>query len=338
VGLNHGKGYLSLIRDHERAELAAVCDVNPEILKAAADGARTFASYDRLLEWGQFDAVVIATPPFTHKALCLQAVEAGKHVLVEKPMTMDLGEAEALAAGCRNARTVCQVGFCVRSSQLISKLREVIRSGRIGDVVFVWWHMFLRHTPKSAWREDRKLGGGKLIDCGCHYMDILRVLAGASFHRLTAYGTQKGAVGPDAVNIPRIATVIFEFENGAKANLTISEVSPTPENSLFGVVGSNGIVYGNPWRPEGAGSLDCYTDGCLYREQIVINGAMASRGHLGFHEQFNGFLDAIDHGSPVPCTIEDGLEVVRMTTAIDRSMATGETVHRKDLAEGNPGH
>ena len=335
VGLNHGKSHVTQILKEARAELAAVCDQKDEAVNEAlklAPNARGFGRYDELLKWGGFDAVVIATPPFLHREMAAAAFKDGKHVLLEKPLAATLEDARAIVAAHRGCQTVCQVGYEVRSSQLVQRLLRLIRDGRLGDVVFVWWHMFLL-TETHGWRAERNLGCGKLFDCCCHYWDILQLLAGARLHRVSAFGQEKGKIGPNANAIPTVATVNFEYENGVRGNLSLSEISPTPEWSLFGVVGTNGIVYGNPWRPEGAGSLDCYVDGGVYREQIVVNGDLASRGHLGFAEQHTAFLDAILDGKAVPCTLEDACEVAVVGAAIDRSLSTGNTVLRSEVAD-----
>jgi len=345
VGLSHGMEHVGVALKNSRVEVVAVCDRDKAKTKQAlahvrdAQGAEAagrigaFDDYRRMLDWGEFDAVVISTPVMAHKDMAIQAVKARKHVLLEKPMTVTMAEADELRAACKGSKTVCQIGYEVRSSQMVRRVTELIRSGKIGDVVFVWWHSFLLCEIRG-WRSERKNMGGKLFDCCCHYWDILQLFAGARFHRVSAFGSRQGGIGPNADQIPSVATVNFEYQNGVKGNLSSSEISPTPEASLFGVVGTNGIIYGNPWRPEGAGSLDCYTEGCLYREQITISGALASRGHLGFREQHEAFLDSILQGAPVVCTVDDGYEVVLLNTAVDQSIATGKVVLRDDLARG----
>ncbi|MCM8768838.1 MAG: hypothetical protein NC911_04035, partial [Candidatus Omnitrophica bacterium] len=68
-----------------------------------------------------------------------------------------------------------------------------------------------------------------------------------------------------------------------------------------------------------------------YREQIRVSGSLASRGHLGFAEQHEAFMEAIIQGKKVPCSFEDAFEVLLMTQAVDRSLATGHTVYRQEM-------
>jgi predicted dehydrogenase len=259
-------------------------------------------------------------------------MEAGRHVLVEKPLTDSFAAATAVREAARHRDSVFQVGYCVRSSQLIRKTLEVIRSGNIGEVVFVWWQMFLKAPDRTGtWRRERSLAGGKLFDCGCHYFDVLQLLAGAPFVRVSAFGTGLGQTGPNADRVPDVAAVILEFANGAKGSHSLSEHTPTAEQSFFGVAGTRGIIYGDPWMPEKAGSLNCVTHDGLYKERIVISGDKASGGHLGFFEQHDAFLDAILDGGVVPCSVEDAHETARLLAAVDRSLATGQTVTREEI-------
>jgi len=342
VGLHHGIGHVNVIPKNQKRQLVAICDRDEETLKNVKNyiqeklnqSVAAFLSYEELLAWNDFEAIVIAVPPHLHAELAVKGIAAGKHVLLEKPMTLTLEQAHQIQQALQKTRNlVFQVGYEVRSSQLVRKIMEIISRGEIGQVVFVWWHMFLKTAEEKLpyWQKERKYGGGKLFDCLCHYMDILSLFAGASFERLTAYGTEVGKTGLNPDRIPKVATVIFEYANGAKGNISLSEVTPTPENSLFGIVGTDGIIYGNPWSPEGAGSLEAYTQGCLYREKITVSGSLASRGHLGFAEQHEAFQEAILNGKKVPCSFQDALEVLLMTLAVDRSLTTGMTVSRQEI-------
>lgn len=342
AGLNHGLEHVDCITAKPCNSVVALCDINNELLKRAAHKIqgvnkqpriKTFVSYDELMKWGGFEAIIIAVPPHLHADFTVKAISAGKHVLLEKPVTVTIEDADRIRRAYKGAETVLQVGYEVRCSQLAKKTLEIIKSGKIGDVVFLWWHMLLddRQRSHSGWRGDRKNCGGKLLDCLPHYFDIISLFAGSRFNRVSAFGNPAGEAGVNPDKIPEVATVNIEYENGAKANISLSEVSPSPEHSLFGIAGSNGVIYGNPWKPEGAGSLDCYTEGCLYNEKIIINGRKASRGHLGFSEQLDAFERAVLNGEPVPCSFEDAYETLILTLSIDKAISTGNTISRKDI-------
>lgn len=335
VGINHGKSHVMFAMDSDQVELAAICDNNPttlnDVSKLTSD-VRQFTDYDEMIAWGEFDAVVISVPPFLHKDFSIKALQADKHVFVEKPLTGELQTARELRDLVKTSEKVFQVGYCVRSSQLIQRILSIIDDGSMGKIVNVWWNMFLKSKGQMDWRKERL--GGKLFDCCCHYLDIMQMVAGAPFYRLSAFGHELGKTGLNPDLNPEVASVLIEYQNGAKGTLNLSEVTPSREASHFGVVGTKGIIYGDPWQPEGAGSLKCCLNDGLYLDTLAINGEIASRGHLGFKEQHYAFIDAISTGKGNPCTIDDGFEVELIMDAIDRSLSTGQTILRETVETG----
>ncbi|MFP4028824.1 MAG: Gfo/Idh/MocA family protein [Candidatus Brocadiia bacterium] len=334
VGLNHGRGHVKCALESDDIELVALCDRDEKVLNNVGEkDLKRFTHYGELVTWGEFDAVVIAVPPSLHKKFSLRALDAGKHVLVEKPLTDNLEDSYELKKAAHNAETVFQVGYCVRSSPLIRRLREMIRSDQLGQITSVWFDMFLKYPGgKQDWRQSRETRGGKLFDCMPHYFDVMQLLAGARFERLSAFGHEPGKTGVNADRIPTIASVMLEYRNGVKGTHLLSGVTPVTGNSShFGVAGTRGIVYGNPWDPDGAGSLECQLEDGLYQNTIRINGDMASRGHLGFREQHEAFVRIIKTGDGNPCTADEAYEVDVTMEAIDRSLTTGKTISREDI-------
>ena len=333
VGLKHGVGHAKPILANPRAELVAVCDKLPERLAEACsqpgmEGVRAFESYETMLAEAACDAVVIAVPTVAHCELSCKALAAGKHVLQEKPLALNLAEANTIADAARESGRVFQVGYEVRSSALVRKIREILDRGDLGDLVLVWWNMFTGVPSRDTdhWQFSRAMGGGKLFDCACHYLDLLMMWAGARFDRVCAFGGPPGSTGPNADDMPTVANIIVEFANGVRATYSLSSVSKATNDSAFGLVGTAGRIDGDPWLPEGAGSLRLYTECALYTADIRISGQLASRGHLGFAEQHDVFIDAILQGTASACTAEEAMLGLKLMLAIDRSIATGRIV------------
>jgi predicted dehydrogenase len=141
------------------ADMAAVCDVyEPNLaagLKAASTGAKEYRDYRRLLDDKSINAVIIATPDHWHARMVIDAVEAGKDVYVEKPMTHTIAEADQVVAAVRRTKRVVQVGTQRRSSPLFQEAKKIRDSGRLGPVQLVnsWWLNY------QASLSDRKLTG-----------------------------------------------------------------------------------------------------------------------------------------------------------------------------------
>jgi predicted dehydrogenase len=135
------------------AEIAAVCDVyQPNLeagLKAASTGARGYKDYRRMLEDPSLQAVIVATPDHWHARMVIDAVEAGKDVYVEKPLTHTIDEAFQVADAVRRTQRVVQVGTQRRSAPLFHEAKRIVDSGRLGDVRLVnsWW---LNHQASLA--------------------------------------------------------------------------------------------------------------------------------------------------------------------------------------------
>ena len=333
VGLGHGLSHVKTVQANPRAELVAVCDKTPDLIaklcaQPGMEGVQAYDSYEKMLAEAECDAVVVAVPTVAHRELSCKALDAGKHVLQEKPLTLNLAEAEKIADAVRRSGRVFQVGYEVRSSALVRKIREIMDRGDLGQLVVVWWNMFTGIPSRDAshWQLSRAMGGGKLFDCSCHYLDLLMMWAGARFERVCAFGGPPGSTGPNADDMPTVANIIVEFANGVRGTYSLSSVSKSTNDSAFGLVGTAGRIEGDPWLPEGAGSLRLYTEKALYTTDIRINGQMASRGHLGFAEQHDVFIDAIQKGTAPACTVDEAAVGLRLMLAIDRSIATGRVV------------
>lgn len=341
VGLNFGIQHLDPILKNPRAALRGCCDLSPEKLEIAAkqishsvaDPEKILftGNYAEILASAEIDAVLLALPTPYHAEFSIKALEAGKHVFCEKPLAESLDKALDVQKSVKNSEKVFQLGYCVRSSPFHRKCIEIINGGSIGKVTNVWWNMFA-DTKDKGWRAKRKYHGGKLLDCGCHYLDILSLWAGAKPLRVCAFGNPLGKTGPNPNDIPEVAALIIDFENGVKASYNLSQHSPNCQNSTCGIVGTNGKIEGEPYYPEKAGSLNVHANGGLYKYNIVINGEMASHGHLGFDEQHDVFIDAILKGTPPACSVDEGLGVEHLLHAIDKSITEERVVYLKEIA------
>ncbi len=333
VGLKHGSTHIHPITALPQAQLTAGCDLDAKRLAGVRDAyklneSQCYTNLKDMLARDDLDAVVVATPPAGHKDVALAVIKAGKHLFLEKPLAHTLADGKAIAAAAAKARTVTQIGFCVRSSQLVDKCRQIIASGELGEVVLLWFNMFVPYSPAPGdWRNNPELGGGKLFDCCCHYYDMMAYIAGGHYGRVCAFGGPIGGTGPlRKGHLPDVVNTIVEMDNGVKLSLNLSEVTKAPYNSFFGIVGTHGKIESDPWAPEGAGSLKMYSGDGLFTTNIVINGQLASTGHLGFLEQHQRFINTITARKANVCTAGEGLENLQLLDAILRSLKTGQVV------------
>ena len=180
AGTLHAPAVLSL----PEARLLAVADVDDKRLAdAAARGVKaTFADYRQLLEFPGIDVVGILTPPASHLEITLAAMEAGKHVVLEKPITATLEDAVLLLEKSRGYKVKVCVAYNLRFLRSIRALRQLLREGRLGEIEIL--HC-LASTPQMltpdgpGHRRDRTLGGGSVIELGVHHYDLWAHLLGS---------------------------------------------------------------------------------------------------------------------------------------------------------------
>ncbi len=181
IGLEHIRGF----RVIPRCAATAIADVNLESIERAAveyEIPNTFNNYKDLLALEELDAVVVCVPPFLHEDVVLAALNAGKHVLCEKPMAVSIASAQKMVKRAKkNGLILASCSSRFRFSPTVMKAKEVIDSGALGEI----YHIYLsgisrRHRPgidyhhSAKWSlEKSKAGGGALLDWGIYDMNIL---------------------------------------------------------------------------------------------------------------------------------------------------------------------
>ena len=179
--------HLDGIKQHApRIQVTAAVDLNAEKAQAYATetGGTAFTSLDEALEKGDFDAVDLMLPHDLHEAAALQCFAAGKHVLLEKPMALELDACERIIAAARAAGTVFMVAENAQYWPEIVKAKEVIESGAIGDIItaraaFTYEFDPIWFTEEEPWRYQKsRAGGGITIDGGSHWIRPLRMWMG----------------------------------------------------------------------------------------------------------------------------------------------------------------
>jgi len=166
----------------DKCRLVMVMDTAPARAKAVGEkyGVPYTTEIEDVLTNSDIDVVYIATPTFLHKPQALAAAEAGKHVLVEKPLGLDLEEGRAILEACRKQGVKCATGYMMRFHGAHQAIKRMIETGELGQVVFGRAQLTCWYPPmQGAWRQEWKLGGGgALMDMGTHCLDLLEWLVG----------------------------------------------------------------------------------------------------------------------------------------------------------------
>lgn len=227
----------------DNVELVAVMDANAEAAARVKEkyGAKyAFDKMEDLLALDEIEAVYIASPVFCHKEQALAAAKAKKDILIEKPVGMNVAEAEEIAAACKAEGVKLGVGFMMRFHAYHQKMRELVQSGKIGEVVsvrsqFTCWYPEM----ENCWRQEKKLsGGGAMMDLGVHSVDLIRYITGLEV--VEAAGICGNQIFK--YNVEDAGGVIFRLENGAfgyvDSNFNIPDAAAKCKLEIYGTKGS----------------------------------------------------------------------------------------------------
>jgi len=246
IGLgNIGQIHVSNLLESKvpRGILTAVGDVFPDKLpEYEAKGLKTFDSGEALIASGEIDALMVATPHFQHTALGIAALEAGLHVMVEKPISAHKADAERLIAAA-NARPELTFSgmFQMRVEPRYQKLRELVQDGELGDLIRVIWIMtdWFRseaYYQSSDWRATWKgEGGGVLLNQCLHQLDALQWIVGMP----SKVQSHVGIGRHHDIEVEDDVTCYMEYTNGASGAF-ITSTGETPGSNRFEIAGTKG--------------------------------------------------------------------------------------------------
>jgi predicted dehydrogenase len=309
--------------------LVAVCGRDRSRLETARRRygfATVTTNWRQLVENERIGLFDNGAPNALHAEPTLAALAAGKHVLCEKPLGRDAGEAHGLWTAAERARTVCMTGFNYRFVPAVRRAYELVSSGAIGDAVLVrirYLQSWGWAAPPDRWRFDKKVAGsGALGDLATHAIDLVRHLAGEI---AAVSGALRTSVPGRAVDDSAVATL--ELANGAVGVLEASRVAYGRINQLaFELNGTKGSL---------AYDLERFDElfvsaGGDYRRELVT-GDWWPHGHgLGYGDTFTLELEHLLRAiagettvAPLGASFEDGYRACEVADAIARASASG---------------
>ena len=193
---------------------------------------KAFGAYEDLLSDDEIEAVYIPLPNHLHVPWTIKAAEAGKHVLCEKPIAMNAGEAETLLAVRERTGVKIQEAFMVRTHPRWLAVRELIRAGRIGELRSVTGCFSYFNRDPGNVRNQADIGGGALMDIGCYPISISRFIFGAEPRRVLGLVERDPELGID-----RLASAMLDFEGGQAAFTCSTQLAAYQRMQIFGTRG-----------------------------------------------------------------------------------------------------
>ncbi len=311
----------------ERARIAAICDIDKAALARAGDllelpASRQFDSFETAINRAAVDFCVIVTPPWTHVGPFQAACEAGLPVLLEKPISSEFADVEAMAKMQRAAKIRCQVVQNYRYSQRMLKFRQLLRDRLLGRLQYIQARFADDYRVFGSWGGPNpfrhEMADPMVLDGSIHHLDMIRNLSGGNPTQI--FGS---AFNPPWSSFAGLAAGLYliDLDNGTRAGYEANLLSAGVPNSW----------YGEYYRAEcESGSI---TSDRADRIVITRSGnddeiiAIDEEGRLAHAHVLNQFLDWLDSGIAPECTFEDNLASVAMMFA---ACAAG---HRKQVVQ-----
>lgn len=326
---------------HPEVELVAVCDLKQDRAEVKAKQyniEHVFTDYQDLLALDTLDAVSICTWNNSHADIAIAALAHDKHVLVEKPLSKTVEEAERVQKAVEKSTKTLQVGFVRRFATNTAVLKRFIDAGDLGQLYYAKASSLRVLGNPGGWFSDvDRSGGGPLIDIGVHIIDMCWYLMGKPKVQSVTGSTYK-ALGnranieyksfyqaadydPDHNTVEDLATAMIKFENGATlavdASFTLHGKEDKTEVHLFGEKGGATI------EP----ALSLYTEQHNVLTDITPKiDAPTFDFNESFQNEINHFVDCAKGHMTTIAPVEDGLEVMKILAAIYESSQTGKEI------------
>ncbi len=337
ISESHIAGYLK----NSNVELYAFCDLNEQRLRYMADKygiKHTFTDMNEMLSLKEIDAVSVCTWNSAHAPCTIAALNAGKHVLCEKPMSVSAEDARAMKEAADKNNKLLMIGFVRRYGNDCKILKEFIDTDYFGDIYYAKATYLRRKGNPGGWFGDKsRSGGGPLIDLGVHVIDLVRFLLGnpkpisvygATFHKLADRKNIKGkkfyqassATENDICDVEDLATAMIRFDNGAVLSIETSfSLNIKKDEGKIELFGTKGGAKLNP-------ELEIYNEINDYLSNITLDAETSLSFDGLFENEINHFVACLTEGTACLSPAQDGIDIMTILDAIYESAKTGHEV------------
>ncbi len=337
TGLGVGKGHAKAALDSQNGKLIAVCDLIPEKLEKAKKDygdILTYTDFDEMLKNPDIEIVSICLPSGMHAEFAVKALEAGKHVLVEKPVDITADAAEKIEAARVKTGLKAGVIHQNRFNACMKPMKEAIDSGRLGKVFLgtfaVKWYRTQEYYDNGGWRGTWDMdGGGSLMNQAIHTVDLMQWLMGD-----VECVTANMGVFNHVIETEDMTASLIKFKNGASATFVSTTCAYPGLSTDIQVYGTKGSIEVDGdrlklWRIEGEDEDKGKSMIDLYGEGNGSATALDPTLVVGHATQVNDIIDAVLFDRDPLIVPTDAIKSVKIANAIYESAKTGKTVYIK---------
>ena len=281
---------------------------------------KVYGSYEEMMKDPQIDIVSICTPPDVHCEQVIKGAEAGKHMVIEKPLAMNYGDVCKMKEAVQKAGVTTVVSFVLRWNPMFETTKKLLEDDTVGKLMYLecdYWHWIGPHYGQYKWSSTKEKGGDSLMSAGCHAVDALRWFGG-EITEVFGYSAP-GFDNSDYEFDPNLVAVL-KFENGAIGKVSSVLECKTPYIFNLHLVGQKGTILNNKVYSHK------YPGQQGYFEYPVILPDSGDVTHHPFADEINHFIDCIHQGTQPITNLDDAAKTMEVCFAISESAKTGKPV------------
>jgi len=328
--------HLPALESIDDAQVVALADIDRGSLNRAGDKfhiTTRYTNYRNILENEDVEAIAVCVPASSHSEIAVAALDAGKHVFIEKPLALSLDEADLIVKKAKHSACRTMVGFNLRFHRLVRQARKIINEGKLGKIesVRTAWTSDVRHYREMPeWRNKREMGGGTIMEIGIHHFDLWRFLLGSDVEEVFA-------ITHSSEWEDEIASVNGRMTDGAIVSSVFSE--RTNNNNEIEIHGRNGRLL-----------ISCYSfDGLEFQPILNVPSSISARAKKiintvsllpkavssifgcgefmsSYRAEWKHFIHTIRNGAEVQSNLDDGMHAVKVALAATQSSSLGKPV------------
>jgi len=318
---NMGRGHLSEMKNAGMTPVA-VAEIDPERLKVAEKdfpGVETYKSLGEMLKKSDVNLIVLITPHNTHAKLALQALNAGRHVVSEKPLAITTAECDRMIAAARKNGVILSTYHNRHwDGWVIQAVKAIKQQKAIGDVVRIEAHMCGYHKPGDWWRSSKSISGGILYDWGVHLLEYGLQLIDSEMTEVASYA-KRGFWAPQTAwkndTNEDEALAVVRFASGQWMSLCLSCIDSNPKRGMLEITGTKGTYI----MDGGSYEIITHEDG----QTIVTKGPNPKGESWRFYKEI---ADHLVNGTKLTITAEWARRPIHILDLADKSAKKGAAI------------
>jgi len=337
VGLGWVAGaHLETFKNVKGARVTAVCSRRKhdpaDLQKQYGIPLKAYTDYDRMLADPEIDIIDVCTPHPLHAPQAIAAAQAGKHLVIEKPLCIRWEDAQAMRQAIKKAGVQACVCFECRFSAHFTLVKSVVQQGMFGDLHYGevdYLHGIGPWYGQFPWNVKKDMGGSSLLTAGCHALDGLLYFMNDEVVEVTSYATRSKNAAFAPYEYPTTSSTLLRFKGGQVGKVGSVIDCVQPYHLRVYLVGSEGSIQDNKFYSAKLPGLD-------KKKWSTLETALVDSGDVHDHPylaQFQAFVDSLQRNEPMPRTdFDTAFESHRVAFAADLSAAEGRPVKLSELA------